>query len=62
MIHDILHAEYPADESVSANFSRYPPERAPSIVYARAASQQGSYLASIVIDLHTTLGEVQFQC
>jgi hypothetical protein len=48
------YAEYPA-VNLSAQTSPNTRRRGPSIVYARAASQRGSYLASIVMDLHTTL-------
>jgi hypothetical protein len=48
------HAEYPA-VNLSAQTSPDTCRREPPIVYARAASQRGSYLASIVIDLCTTL-------
>jgi hypothetical protein len=46
------HAEYTA-VNLSAQTSPDNRRREPSIVYARAASQQGSYLVSIVIDLPT---------
>jgi hypothetical protein len=54
-IHHVdFHAEYPA-VNLSAQTSPDTRRWEPSIVYARVASQRGSYLASIVIDLHTTL-------
>jgi hypothetical protein len=53
----VCHAEYPA-VNLSAQTSPDTRRKELLIVYVRAASQRGSYIASIVIDLHTTLGEV----
>jgi hypothetical protein len=47
------HAEYPA-VSVRANFSRSPPKRSVGFL-CELPLVEAAYLASIVIDLHTTL-------